>query len=288
MSGELCPNCGSPASKGLRHCPTCQRDLGFPNVRECGAAAEKAAVRRRATQAREDAEKRDCEAEFLGFENALEKQACVVVSMEAGRAMAFMEDPRETYANYETLVGAGVRKPAAPENDRHRTIVASMLYGSYGNMIRYGVLSLCPIGLPTYGEVHLRLKDVAIRARVSFTETNSFAFVKEHNLRPGASTPPPGHRAVWDNRQELALAKLGRRLKKGDGSDVWQELLVASDGQNREKDDFVEAHIFDHFDCYAVEDITVPALKDLGRTARSNARLAIAAFKRRQARNSVT
>ncbi len=208
--------------------------------------------------------------------------------MEAGRAMVFMENPRDTYANYETLVGAGVRKPAAPENDRQRTIVASTLYGSYGNMIRYGALSLCSIGLPTYGEVHLRLKDVAIQARVSFTETNSYTFEEEHKLRPEAPTPPPGHRAVWGNRQELALAKLGRRLKKGDGSDVWQKLLIASDGQDRKKDDFVEAHIFDHFDCYAVEEVAVPALENLGRAARMKAQLAIEAFNRHKAGNSVT
>ena len=53
-----------------------------------------------------------------------------------------------------------------------------------------------------------------------------------------------GSRAVWENRHELALAKLGGRLLPKQTESDWSSLLVNSGESDRHNDDFIEAHIY--------------------------------------------
>jgi len=174
--------------------------------------------------------------------------------MPASRARQLFENPAELYANYEKLVGAGLRAPAPFANDQHRCAVSALLFGSYANRIVYGALSLTTEGLPTYGAAHCRLRPVSVKQRTSFLQMNSFNFVKCTEMAPGDPIPP-GYMASWGERHSLVLAKLADRLSVGQTESEWQAMLIASDGVNRHNDDFVEAHVYGGFDCNAIESL---------------------------------
>jgi hypothetical protein len=278
VTGERCPKCGSEISASLDRCTSCNTDIGPPNVRACRAAPEKKVLKRRLEDAKLRARGSDCEREFAEFLRALRQRSGVVVSMPAGYARNLATDKRQIYAGYEALVGAGMRAPAQSEADRKRFSVSGMLFGSYAAQIRYGVLSLNSFGLSTYGLVAARLRDVTIKERVSFTEWNSFTFCER--VVGSSMMVPPGHRAVWGNRADLAAAKLQTRVNKGQGESDWQGILVQSDGANRADDDFVEAHIFGGFDICAVEDMRLCNPESFSRRDRLDGELAVKAFRK--------
>ncbi len=250
-SGE-CPRCKARVSDVERYCSTCRLDLGATDVRECNSNSERAEVNRRATQCKTRARFDKCSADFDNFSQLLQRNSGVVVAMPAACALSLVSDPRAVYANYETLVAAGLRKPASLPEDKRRATVGGMLFGSYARQIRYGMLSLTDGGLPTYGDVCCRLRRVAIEDRTTFLEWNSYTFVKRYDIREGARVPV-GHRAVWDNRHLLALAKLGGGISEGQGRVDWEKAMFETDARDRSRDDFIEAHIYDSFSIDAVE-----------------------------------
>ena len=275
---NICPKCGSPLSDSMRHCNTCATDVGAPNVRRCDTSMNLKALTNRFKASRIQATANGCLKEFSNLEVVLKDKSGVVVSMTGRVARKLFEDPNTLYTNYERLVGGGVRKPADSENDRCRCAIAGVLFGSYANSIIYGALSLTGTGLPTYGSVHCRLRSVTIDKRTSFLETNSYKFVKEHQIDPGGSLPA-GYMASWEYRYKLALAKFVDRLSTGQTESDWQTILVQSDGQNRDNDNFVEAHIFEGFDKNAVESMVAFSDKKLSREEKLDLDIAMNKFK---------
>ncbi len=260
----ICSVCESPLIATKRHCPTCKNDAGVPNVRACRTDENLKALVARFETAKSLSTTNGVTKEFLDFEDLLKKESNVIISMSARMARNLFEDPKLVYLNYETLVKASVRNPANLENDQHRCAVGAILFGNYAKKIVYGTLSLTENGLPTYGNVHCQLRHVAIDKRTSFLETNSFKFIQEHGILPGKSLPV-GYMACWDDRHRLVLAKLARRLSTGQTKSDWQEMLIQTDGQNRQNDDFVEAHIYESFDQNAIESFKVNPDKKLNR-----------------------
>lgn len=271
--------CGSPFPESDRYCSTCRRDVGAPNVRSAGSPVERSCLGRRFRKAKERAKSKKLTKAFANCADVLSRSG-VVVAMPASVARQLTEDPRQIYVNYETLVGAGTRRAAPNENDRHRFAISGLFFGSYRTKIIYGILSLNDEGLPTYGEVYCRLRDVTIQDRTSFLEENTYVFAKRHDLKPD-SPIPEGYSAAWDNRHELGMAKIVERLTSDQGLSSWQKLLVQSDGKNRQNDDFIEAHIFEEFDIAAVEKMTLAAERRLSRKDKLDARLAIECFQKR-------
>jgi hypothetical protein len=197
--------------------------------------------------------------------------------MPASLAMHLVENDTALYVNYEQLVGADARVPAEFANDAQRGVVASALFGSYGREIRYGVLSLSDRGLATYGDVFCTLRDIAIDERTSFLETNSYEFVKTH----GSASHPPGYRSDWNNRAKLVAVKFAQSgvLRAGQGYDDWERKLVASDGKNRNLDEFVEAHIYGPFNVLSVEKMI--SASSIDRKSRRVVVLVLEAFRSR-------
>jgi len=217
--------------------------------------------------------------EFSDLETIIKEKSGVVVSMPAGVARKLFDDPNSLYANYENLVGANIRRPADTDNDRHRCAVGGLLFGNYANCIVYGALSLTGEGVPTYGDVHCRLRSVTIDKRTSFLEANSYRFVRDHRIVPGDKLPA-GYMADWEDRHSLVLAKLADRLSTGQTESDWQAILIHSDGQNRENDDFVEAHIYEGFDSNSIESLAAIPGKKLRREESLDLEIAISKFKR--------
>jgi len=276
---DICSECGASLSAARRHCPTCRADAGAPNVRACRIDENLEALVARYEASRGQAIAAGCLMEFSDIEATIEKKSSVVISIPAMVARSLFDDPNFIYNNYERLVDANVRRPANSGNDRLRRAVGGQLFGSYADDIVYGALSLTEEGLPTYGDVHCRLRSVAIEKRTSFLEVNSYRFVSDHCIGP-ADTLPSGYRACWKHRHRLVLAKLASRLSKGQTESDWQAILIQSDGQNRENDDFVEAHIYESFDRNAIESVVAATGKKLSRSEKLDIDLAIHQFKR--------
>ena len=251
-SNDNCSTCGASLSAMLRYCPTCRTDAGAPNVRACKTKENLKALLSRYSDAELLANKKGLSTEFDNLKEAVKLKSGVVVTMTASTARKLFEDPNALYDNYNQLVGANARKPADPDNDRHRCSVGGLLFGSYANNIVYGALSLTEKGLPTYGDVHCRLRAITIDKRTSFLETNSYNFIADHHIAPGDNLPC-GYRADWENRHMLVLAKLLDSLSSGQTEDEWQSIIIKSDSYNRDKDDFIEAHIYENFDRNAIE-----------------------------------
>jgi hypothetical protein len=279
---DTCPKCSAPTSLALRYCTTCTHDLGAPNCREAADPVEREALRDREKQARLSATERGVGAEYASLHASLTASSGVVVCMPPIVARLISEDPRQIYSNYETLVGAGVRKPAPTTSDRERGSVAGLLFGSYANRVVYGALSLGDRGPHTYGAIACRLRGETISSRVSFLERNSYRFVQQHGLAPGRPVPA-GFRSVWDNRADLAATKLANGLKANQTAKDWDLALLSSDGENRGEEDFVEAHIFDGFDVHAVASLKLIGT-NLARSERLDAELALDAFAQLSAR----
>ncbi len=250
-SNFTCPVCGAAAIESLRNCPACQHDLGFPNVRAAESLDEVVALKARFAEASDVASRRGIDPEFADFVTAVDSDSHVVVAVPAFYAREFLSNPRTIYTNYESLVGAGVRTPASFQDDSHRQTVSAKLFGSYAPEIRYGVLSLNGVGLKSYGRVFLRLRNVAIEKRVSFLAQNSYDFVK-NTLTNG--TLPCGFRCAWNNRAQLAAAKVQPKLESAGNVSRWAEQLLTTT-ENREEDDFIEAHIYGGFNADAVESV---------------------------------
>ena len=274
---DTCSVCSAPLSVTMRHCPTCKTDAGAPNVRRCRTDENLKALLIRFENSRTQVSRRGCSKEFSDLETVIKGKSGVVVSMPAGVARKLFDDPNSLYVNYEILVGANIRRPADLDNDRHRCAVGGLLFGSYANYIVYGALTLTEEGLPTYGDVYCRLRSVTIDKRTSFLEANSYRFVRDHRIAPGDKLPV-GYMACWKYRHSLVLAKLADRLSTGQTESDWQAILIHSDGQNRENDDFVEAHIYEGFDSNAIESLAAIPGKKLRREESLDLEIAISIF----------
>jgi hypothetical protein len=244
----------------IRLCPVCGADWGPPNVRAARDPSERKALMARAAEASANARNRRCQAQLNAFVTAVSKNSHVVIALNPLVARQHLQDRKNLYANYETLVEGGTRLPAAAVHDLERTVVGRTLFGASASAIRYGALSLDGTGVASYGEVFFRLRDVAVIDRVSFLEENSYHFVR-NSCRPGDALPK-GYRSGWNDRHMLAQAKLEPSITENSKASDWPHLLLKSDGVNRDADRFIEAHIFDSFSIDAVEQVAFTLPKD--------------------------
>jgi len=275
---DICSECGASLSSTMRHCPTCRADAGAPNVRCCRTDENLKALAARFDAAQGRADANGCSKEFDALLNIVEQQSGVVVSMPARVARDIVCDPRDIYTNYETLIGTNIRKTSCVNSDQHRCSVAGRLFGSYANEIIYGALSLNGNGLPTYGDVHCRLRSITINKRTSFLETNSYRFVENHTIPFGGSFLL-GYMSCWNHRHRLVLAKLADSLSVGQNQSDWQAILVQSDGKDRKNDDYVEAHIYEGFDRNAIESMVASSEKKIRKEDKLDLNIALSKFK---------
>ena len=93
-----------------------------------------------------------------------------------------------------------------------------------------------------YGPYSIVLLEISIEDRASVFEENPFLFNKRHNVIAGTS-PPPGYRAPWRQRADVAVAKLHGKLTAGMTAPDFTNILME---QRRDQADcdFVEVHVF--------------------------------------------
>ena len=244
---EQCTHCAAPTDIQDVTCPSCGEFLGYPNVRVANNAQEAEALNKRWDDARSKAI-----ANGLGetFDAVTQIDWRLVVAVPYHVALSITTDPKNMYINYEKLVGAGARSHATFENDTHRKVVSGALFGSFGEEIVYGVLSLGQRGLETYGKIFCLLKNKSVKKRTTFLECNSYEFVEKYG-----STLPPGYRSNWKNRGKLAAIKLMEMnaLNTEQSEEDWDTLLLQTDARNRQKDQYIEGHLFKGFNIHSIE-----------------------------------
>jgi hypothetical protein len=254
---DLCPNCGSPLVASEEKCPTCGDHVGFPNVRAASAPTERLALQQRYQAALERAELRDAKEAVADFRSAAES-SIAVANCGLYLLRQLVTDENALYTNYYLGVLGEVRRAAERENDTQRRAVDALLFGGYADKIRFAALSLDAVGLKSYGKEGLSyglgLRDVAIAKRASLLEENEYNFAKRHSL-DATSSLPAGYRSSWENRRELAVAKLADLIWPEISPAEYAGILLNSKG-DRATDQFIEVHIFGTFNINAVSSVS--------------------------------
>lgn len=82
---------------------------------------------------------------------------------------------------------------------------------------------------------------------------NSYKFVETHNIGHGGEIPL-GYTCSWEYKEKLVLNKLSKFLVDyDDQKDILDNLLVSTN--DRESDEFIEAHIYGSFNGESFESI---------------------------------
>ena len=181
------------------------------------------------------------------------KGAAAVINVELLFLFHLLSSEKELYSTYQLGVRGQIRKPAPDHDDRHRAGVEGVLFGTYGENIRYAALSLDGAGLTSYGRYSVKLRDIAVADRASLLEENSYSFVTQYGIVAGQPIPR-GHRATWPDRHKLAVAKLAKRITAATTETAFPRILLLSDGKKAE-DDFIEVHIYGPLDANTIESV---------------------------------
>ena len=249
----LCPTCNSMVAIAVDRCTTCGANVGFPNVREALETQQMSVLDARYQRALDDASTRMCSSQLAEFEAAVQK-SCAVINVDLRDLHFFFTNKNFIYSTYQLAVKGQVRKSAEEINDRQRLAIEGLIFGSYGERIRYAALSLDGSGLNSYGPYSIKLREVAISSRSSLLEENSYAFVERHNIRPGGPVPE-GYTAAWKDRSKLSLAKLGSRIATTTKDSEYASILLCN-GATRASDDYIEIHIYGPFDQNSIESVS--------------------------------
>lgn len=259
---EKCTRCAADYSAFDSACPACRLPLLPPNVRWAGTEAEMSALHERFELCCAQRTTKDAIDAWAIATSILESDLGVVVAMSADFAKGFLLNRKTMYINYEALVDSGARRAAAFDDDVARRSIATTFFGGIASKIIYGALTTGYIGLRNYGSVFARLKEVAVKDRVSFLESNTFDFVHRMPGKVGAPELKPGYRAIWSNRHELAAVKIESSIEQPCSSASLASQLLIS-GKTRADDSFIEAHIFEAFNADAVANIAFDAPEHL-------------------------
>lgn len=251
MSSNPCEYCGNEVPPSWHYCPHCARPALFPNVKAAQVPAEKEALERRYQNARREASNRGADADIEKFETALANSKAVIARSyrEVDRLAA---SDKELYSTYYKLLGAESRLPDGDQWDPLRRLAEETLFPNYKEEIRFAALSLAEVGLSNYGECSLVLRDDMITHRASVFEENPALFLKRHSYRLR-----PGHRAVWEERAKLCVAKLVEAIGPGTPEGQFASILLRP-GATSGEDDFVEVHIWGPMSLRTVERILMP------------------------------
>jgi hypothetical protein len=246
-----CKDCGNSVPPFSHYCPHCARPALFPNVRAAQIPAEREALERRYQEARRDASSRDADADIGRFETAVASSKAVIARSftELDRLAA---SDKELFPTFYRLLGEEVRLPHGNQWDVLRRIADEALFPGYKEEIRFAALSLDEAGLSSYGVCSFVLREDMIAHRASVFEENSTVF-----LQRNAYEPPLGHRATWEDRAKLCVAKLAGRIGPGMPETQFPSILLRT-GATSAQDDFVEVHIWGPMSLRTVERILMP------------------------------
>jgi len=231
-------------------------DAGFPNVRAADRVNEMEALRERVRYAQVAAKERGCADELEAFGTAASDSQAVMVRGFAALD-GFVSNQQAAMISYYKMVRAGIRLPENNDYDANRDRIDGTInpFGVHEE-IQYAALSLDGRGVKWYGDYAITLREKMISARASVFEENPFLFCDKHPIPPTGAVPP-GYRATWPRRGELAMAKLHPRIRPGMTAADFPAILVEQ-GIRSADSDFIEVHIYGPIHPRAVERVIGP------------------------------
>jgi len=197
---------------------------------------EKKALEERYKIAKESFAQKNGSTETLkSFEEAIKKDSCIVINLKVRILYRLVEEGQE----YQTRHQLG-------EVELKRLEIDQRLFGDCGKEIRYAALSLDGWGLSAWGPCTICLQEERMQNRVSLLEENTYKFVDKHPYSGGETYPPPGYRASWQERHELAIAKLFSKIQVGMQKEDFVP-VVLDKPDSRTEADFIEVYICGSF-----------------------------------------
>ena len=125
-----CPRCDNEVRINERHCSSCNKDLGYPNVRAAQESDEKAALGTRFKRALENAASRGCQSAVYAFLEDL-KSSVAVICRPVGKVKDLVSSGNELYASFYQLVGAGARRLEGTKMDLERRVSDAIMFPYY-------------------------------------------------------------------------------------------------------------------------------------------------------------
>jgi hypothetical protein len=242
LSASLCPHCGRPSY--------------YPNVDMANEVDERAALENRYQAAKRDAVSRNADVPLQDFENSVRVSQAVLARSDI-EVHRLASSDKQLYATYYQLTEAGVRLPEGDQWDMLRELADTVLFPGYKKEMRFAALTLDGIGLTNYGSCWIVFREEMIAHRASVFEENSALFVERHKIEISRNPNlPKGHRATWDERAKLCVAKLSGKVDSTTRSDKYSGLLLKQ-GATSEDDEFIEVHIWGPMTALTMERVTV-------------------------------
>jgi hypothetical protein len=179
----------------------------------------------------------------------------VAISRDSSEVYRLACSEDQLYTTYYHLIQAGARVPTDSKWDSDRLSGDSKIFPYYHGEVRFGALTLDNAGVLHYGDCHLIMKTTMIDFRTTVFTENTASFAANN------SVIPPGHRATWEQRGRLAVAKLGATLPP---STTAAELpaFLKKDRTSSSDDSFLEAHLYGSMSIRTVEQVGISLAKN--------------------------
>ena len=253
-----CAACGQKVPDSSRHCPGCQNDCGFPNVRAADRPDEQAALRSRVDIAEVSSRARNCESNLKDFGKAV-LNSKAVFCRNLSSVVNLVSSDSALYSTFYKQIEGEIRLPEDNRIDQSRVAVDGMMFPNYAKHVCFAALSLSGLGPTAWGPYSIELKENMTELRSSTFEENSVLFCQtKHHLTVGDPVPP-GFRASWHRRGDLAMAKLHARIDLKTASDQYHEILLSNGSAILA--DFIEVHIWGPIHRSAIERVVGPKPK---------------------------
>jgi hypothetical protein len=248
-----CQKCGRPVPFHVRHCPYCQGDVGFPNVRKAESKQESDALNER--YAKVKASLKDGEHKiFQDFETVVFEKSKAVICKPFHKVLDWLTEGT-IFTNFHNELASNQRIGSSNGYDQIRNSVDALLFPEYLNEISFASLSLDGCGDRYYGGISVQIQTDAIESRVTAFHENSIEFVRSKGIGAGSQLPL-GFRSSWDNRAKLAAIKHVEVLKGYPHEDEFASILLKSSQPETKVDgDYIELHIYGGLMAEAMESI---------------------------------
>lgn len=234
--------CGQPIASNVTNCTVCGKSVGFPNVRFAERSAERDALRVRLHDARVSASARGSRDKLEEFGHAVQNSA-TVISRHQGDLQAMLQGDGGLMQAYHPAVRAGLRVPANNAFDPSRETFDSAVNPTFFQDLHFGALSLDGRGVPYYGDYAISLREDYTANRTTVFEENPTTFrVKHPEVLLGEL--PLGYRATWEERHDLAMAKLQPKIEDCTAAEDFPVILMEQGQSADGYTDFVECHVY--------------------------------------------
>lgn len=247
-------DCGTEIPYASTLCAYCGLPTGIPNVRAANLPSEIAALQQRVRDAQISCAARKCADELEAFGNAV-AHSKAVMSLGVLPLLNIVESGNLQFTTYYKMVGADARIPNNEHDNMRVTLDSSVNPHEVHRHITYSALSLNNLGVAWYGVCSVTFSEESVSARSSVFQENPHTFFDNHGI--AAHKPvPPGYRAPWNRRSELAIAKLHARIEPGMSDKNFPDVLMEQ-GSTSDDSDFIEVHTYMALHARAIEKVTL-------------------------------